>query len=548
MASGSGAKKGKSLLAILLCIPLAFIVYYLISYSSQSVSIGNVKQITVQVPGGNETVLDKREDVDFFVDLINGAKTISSPMRDVSDETPVNIICARSDKSITYRLYPTLNLTGCLLIGPAPDNKLYVLESEAAGKLLLRDEFDYMYAQNFLPRLFVSHGGSKEEVPPVESDWKYIKSDGNEYTYTPQEYATGEEVYRIYKGNENTLVFEPGAETRQYEMTDISYIAENGSQYSIRDISELNLSVDTLVTVSFTAKWSSLNGADCFGEAKYKFNVLYDIPAEISIDEEKTYVPGDFIVINAVHLNEGEEFALQTGLNTTPIRFTMTGDDKGVALLPISYDNAPGDYELKIITGSGEQTFAVTVAERANAGNWKPVPVSVEDYRSCLAPEILRECGDTLASATQIRPAEDYYIWGSEAMRAPVLSGEILFDYGDAINLANADIIGDAGNLTLYGRLYSVAEGTQVRSVQVGVVVFAGSLNPTGNTVIIYHGCGIYTYYYHLASLNVQSGYTLTSGEIIGSAGNSGYTGGDTMLHFAVSIDGVFIDPAAAVK
>ena len=76
MASGSGAKKGKSLLAVILCIPLAFIVYYLISYSSQSVSIGNVKEVTVQIPGGSETVFDKRADVDFFVDLLNGAKLL----------------------------------------------------------------------------------------------------------------------------------------------------------------------------------------------------------------------------------------------------------------------------------------------------------------------------------------------------------------------------------------------------------------------------------------------------------------------------------------
>jgi len=547
MASGSGAKKGKSLLAVILCIPLAFIVYYLISYSSQSVSIGNVKEITVQVPGGSETVFDKRADVDFFVDLLNGAKTISSPMRDVSDETPVNIICTRSDKSITYRLYPTLNLTGCLLIGPAPDNKLYVLESDAAGKLLLRDEFDYMYSRNFLPRLYVARGENKEEVLPVESDWKYKKADGNEYVYTPQEYAKGDETYRIYKGNENRLTFEPGAETRQYELSDISYIAENGSQYSIRDISELDLSVDTLVTVSFTAKWSSLNGADCYGEAKYKFNVLYDIPAEISI-EETVCRPGGLITINAVHLNEGEEFALQTGLNTTPIRFSMTGEDRGVALLPVALDNEPGTYELKIITGSGEQVFEITVEERENAGSWKPVQVSAEDYRACLMPEILRECADTLASATQIRPANDYFVWGTEYMRAPVISGEILFDYGDQINIANAEITGDAGNLTLAGRLYSVAEGTQVRSAQVGEVVFAGTTAPTGNTVIIYHGCGIYSYYYHLDSINVQNGYTLTSGEIIGVAGSSGYTGGKTALHFAVSIDGVFIDPASVIR
>ena len=546
MASGKGAAKSKSLLAIILCIPLAFILYFFILYSSQSVSIGNVKQVTVQVPDGQEKTFEAGADVDFFVELINSAKTISSAMRDVSGERPVNIIYDRSDKSITYRLYPTLNLTGCLLIGPAPDNKLYVLDSEQAGKLLLRDEFEYMYASHFLPRLYVSHSGETDEVAPVESDWKYIKSDGKEYVYTPAEYAAGDETYRIYKGNDNKLVFDPPFDARQFEMTDVSYVSESGNTYSISDISELDLSVDTLVTVSFTAKWSSLNGAQSFGEAKYRFNVMYDIPAEITI-EDRDYYPGDVITVNAVHLNEGEEFSLVTELDTVPIRFTMTSEDKGVALIPIAPGNEPGIYDLTIITGSGEQSFEINVLARDDPGAWKPVQVSAADYAAYLTPEKLRECADVLAAATQARPASEYFVWGEDVLRAPV-SGNVRFDYGDVVNLANAEITGDAGNLTLPGRLYEISAGTQVRSAQAGIVVYAGSAVPTGNTVVIYHGCGIYTYYYHLDTVNVRVGYTMTSGEIIGTGGQSGYTGGDDLLHFAVSVDGCFVDPAFTVE
>ena len=545
MSKGRKGAKSKTVLAVILCIPLAFIVYFAVVFSSKTVSPDNVNRVTVRAPGASETVMTGKEDIDFFVDgIINSAKSISTPMRDVSSEEPVYIIYDRIDKTITYRLYPTLNLSGCLLV--SPDNDLFVLDTDVSSKLLLRGEFDYLYSQSFLPTLYITSGDNVVAVDPVESDWKYIKSDGNEYTYTPERYADGDETYTVYKGNDNKLVFYPDYDAHRYEMSDISYTAENGTQYMIRDISELDLSFDTVIDVGFTVKWSSLNGAGSYGEAKYAFRLLYDIPADLSISRTD-YTVGDVIVIEATHLNPREQFELVADFDTAGIRFNMTGEDKGVALIPVGLSVEEGEHVLKIRSGAGETEFTLNV-KALDDSRWTPVPVTTEDYFAKLSPEKLAAAKSVLDSVTRERPLDEYIVFGSDKLREPVSKSEVIYNFGERVNIANADITGDAGNQIISGKVYALSDGTQVRSAQQGVVVLSEELGPTGNTVVIYHGCGIFSYYFHLDKVNVEVGYTLTSGEIIGTAGQTGYTGGKTMLHFALSVDGSFIDPAALIK
>ena len=65
-----------------------------------------------------------------------------------------------------------------------------------------------------------------------------------------------------------------------------------------------------------------------------------------------------------------------------------------------------------------------------------------------------------------------------------------------------------------------------------------------GNYVIIDHGDGVVTRYYHLAadSVRVAAGDEVHAGEVIGMMGSTGYSTG-AHLHFQVEIDGVPVDP-----
>jgi murein DD-endopeptidase MepM/ murein hydrolase activator NlpD len=75
-----------------------------------------------------------------------------------------------------------------------------------------------------------------------------------------------------------------------------------------------------------------------------------------------------------------------------------------------------------------------------------------------------------------------------------------------------------------------------------GVVVYASALGIYGNTVVVDHGLGLFTLYGHLSEITVQNHTAVNKGDTLGKSGTTGLAGGDH-LHFAVLLDGVFVDP-----
>jgi len=75
-----------------------------------------------------------------------------------------------------------------------------------------------------------------------------------------------------------------------------------------------------------------------------------------------------------------------------------------------------------------------------------------------------------------------------------------------------------------------------------GRVVLAGPLGIYGETVILDHGCGLFSMYSHMSVIDVSPGAAVAKGDILGRTGQTGMAGGDH-LHFAVIVQGVFVDP-----
>lgn len=68
------------------------------------------------------------------------------------------------------------------------------------------------------------------------------------------------------------------------------------------------------------------------------------------------------------------------------------------------------------------------------------------------------------------------------------------------------------------------ADGDEVVAPTDGVVVYAGTLQLGGNTVVIDHGCGLKSYLCGLRELSVSEGAQLTQGELVGLAGQEPVT------------------------
>jgi murein DD-endopeptidase MepM/ murein hydrolase activator NlpD len=89
--------------------------------------------------------------------------------------------------------------------------------------------------------------------------------------------------------------------------------------------------------------------------------------------------------------------------------------------------------------------------------------------------------------------------------------------------------------------LASLAQSS-VPAANSGIVVFAGPLGIYGNTVVIDHGCALFSMYSHLSKLETEVKREVKKGDSLGRTGSTGMAGGDH-LHYAMMIHGVFVNP-----
>ena len=86
------------------------------------------------------------------------------------------------------------------------------------------------------------------------------------------------------------------------------------------------------------------------------------------------------------------------------------------------------------------------------------------------------------------------------------------------------------------------SEGSSVIAVADGTVIYVGYLGNGGNAVIVDHGSGISSCYFHLSSFAVEEGDTVSAGQTICYSGNTGVSTGPH-LHFAVRENGEYVNP-----
>ncbi len=75
-----------------------------------------------------------------------------------------------------------------------------------------------------------------------------------------------------------------------------------------------------------------------------------------------------------------------------------------------------------------------------------------------------------------------------------------------------------------------------------GKVIMAEELIVRGNAILIDHGWGIVSGYWHLSEFNVSVGDTVQPGDLLGLIGNTGRSAGPH-LHFEIIINGIPVNP-----
>jgi murein DD-endopeptidase MepM/ murein hydrolase activator NlpD len=92
------------------------------------------------------------------------------------------------------------------------------------------------------------------------------------------------------------------------------------------------------------------------------------------------------------------------------------------------------------------------------------------------------------------------------------------------------------------GQDFGAPVGAPVSAPITGTVVFSDLLTIFGHVLVLDHGNGVYTAYFHLSKIEVAPGETVAPGQAIAQVGNSGRSTGPH-LHWELRIDGVAVDP-----
>lgn len=89
----------------------------------------------------------------------------------------------------------------------------------------------------------------------------------------------------------------------------------------------------------------------------------------------------------------------------------------------------------------------------------------------------------------------------------------------------------------------AVEQGTPVKSVADGTVLFAAWTPDTGHVIIVKHSGGFTSIYKHNTSLHKEQGELVLSGEVIASAGSTGKFSTGPHLHFELWSEGYPVNP-----
>jgi murein DD-endopeptidase MepM/ murein hydrolase activator NlpD len=92
------------------------------------------------------------------------------------------------------------------------------------------------------------------------------------------------------------------------------------------------------------------------------------------------------------------------------------------------------------------------------------------------------------------------------------------------------------------GQDYGADSGTPVYAPITGTVVLAEPLQVRGKAVILDHGLGVFSGFWHLSKINVQTGQVVRPGQVVGRVGNTGLSTG-AHLHWEMRVGGVPVNP-----
>ncbi len=264
-------------------------------------------------------------------------------------------------------------------------------------------------------------------------------------------------------------------------------------------------------------------------------------PAPKGIDGQYSGKQGQVLVVK-VPIVEGVTEVRGTFLDRTIpfFREMRSGEPAGyVGLVGIDLQDAPGTYELEVAVKNGEAvkhlSFNVLVTKEQFAVEHLKLPkdkVDLDDKNLARWKMEQEQVRQALAENSALRLWHGNFVEPVNGKRTGVF-GSVRIMNGQPRNPHNGEDIG-------------APLGTDVAVTNDGVVRLTVDHFFSGRGVIVDHGLGFYSMYFHLSEILVKDGDLVKTGQIIGKVGATGRATGPH-LHWGVKLNGARVNPYALI-
>ncbi len=277
------------------------------------------------------------------------------------------------------------------------------------------------------------------------------------------------------------------------------------------------------------------------------------------VDRPPLSLPGQWLIVPGLRPTWMPSPFLQIDLNPVPARQGSTlvivvhtekpvhlqgtlfgrtisfAEEDGVyyAFVGVHAFTEPGLYELVLTAANDGGETAVTVGVKVEEGRYGYERIDLPPSRAnLLSAEVIAAERARLQSLRTLFTSRRYW---NGPFRLPVEAAiSSVFGTRRSYN-------GGPYNSYHEGVDFNIGAGAAVYAPADGVVVLAEPLAVRGNAVIIDHGWGILTGYWHLSRIEVVEGQEVRAGDIIGRVGNTGLSTG-AHLHWDFWVGGINVN------
>ena len=256
-------------------------------------------------------------------------------------------------------------------------------------------------------------------------------------------------------------------------------------------------------------------------------------PPEFILSKEKIEL-GEYTSIIARNIYSPEDLYIKQALNPNA-KFIKNGDHY-LCILPATYYTQTGSYPLEYgLEGSLKIVDEIEIVNRKFSIQYLTVDKQTEtETRSSEAYDQYNLYYKPALSLNVYQDANNDTELGQFIL--PV-KGRLTTEYGQ-----NRYVNGSPTSYNHAGYDIAANRGTEVVSTYKGQVVLAMELILTGKSVVVNHGNGLFSTYFHLDQMSVSKDDVVESGQKIGEVGSTGFSTGPH-LHFSISFYNLNLEP-----